>query len=87
MLMQFQAKLIQIGNSKGVRIPSAIIEASGLNKQLSIELTDSGILLKPIHENPRKGWSEAFKAMHNNRDDKMFIPDSLDIKLISETEW
>jgi|GEM_PF-4900128 len=34
---------------------------------------------------PREGWEEAFKKMNENNDDKLLIPDSLDLE--KEWEW
>lgn len=58
--------LIRIGNSQGVRIPKAIIEQAQLaEKELSFEVTDSGLLIKPIEKQPRAGWEIAFtQAQH-----------------------
>jgi antitoxin MazE len=32
------------------------------------------IILKPVKQ-PRQGWSEAFKRMHEEGDDQLLIPD------------
>lgn len=52
--------LISIGNSKGVRIPKAIIEQAKLNnKELEFKVLDEGLLIKPISQ-PRQGWKAQF---------------------------
>lgn len=67
--------LIRIGNSQGVRIPKAIIEQAKLaEKKLSFEVTQAGLLIKPIAPNPREGWAAAFakantENMQNCSDD------------------
>jgi antitoxin MazE len=38
------AKLVPIGNSKGVRIPKALLQKYGLKDSLLIEETDKGLL-------------------------------------------
>ena len=41
--------LIQIGNSKGVRIPKALIEKAKLaNVEIALEVVPQGLLLHPI---------------------------------------
>lgn len=53
-------KLINIGNSKGLRLPKALIQQYNISDDLQIELKEDGILLKPITR-LRSGWSEQFE--------------------------
>jgi hypothetical protein len=39
-------KLVPIGNSKGIRIPKALLQKYGLKNSLLIEETDKGLLLR-----------------------------------------
>ena len=55
------AKLIQIGNSKGIRLPKSLIEKYGLTEDLEIVETDEGIIIKPV-SSVRSGWEEQFKS-------------------------
>ena len=56
------AELIQIGNSKGVRIPKALIEQAGLEGgELELRVVRGGLLIKPL-KRPRQGWDEAVEA-------------------------
>jgi len=52
-------KLIQIGNSKGLRLPKNVIDKYNLKEELEILETDEGILIKPVSE-VRKGWDAQF---------------------------
>lgn len=55
--------LISIGNSKGVRIPKAIIEQAKLSdKELEFKVLDEGLLIKPV-KHPRQGWKEQFEKL------------------------
>ena len=50
------AKIIQIGNSQGIRIPKPIIELANLGgKELEFVLMDSGLLITP-EKKVRVGW-------------------------------
>jgi len=40
------AKIVPIGNSKGVRIPKALLQKYGMKNSLLIEETDKGLLLR-----------------------------------------
>ena len=43
------ATLIKIGNSQGIRIPKPLVEQAQLeNRELSLEVTQEGLLIKPI---------------------------------------
>ena len=50
------AKIIQIGNSQGIRIPKPIIELSNFgDKELEFVVMDSGLLITP-EKKVRVGW-------------------------------
>ena len=50
------AKIIQIGNSQGIRIPKPIIELATLgDKELEFVVMDSGLLITP-EKKVRVGW-------------------------------
>ncbi len=52
------AQVIQIGNSKGIRIPQAIIKQTGFeNKQLAFKVVPEGLLITPVQQ-PRTHWAE-----------------------------
>ena len=55
-------KLINIGNSKGLRLPKTIIQQYNITDDLQLELKEDGILLKPFTK-PRTGWSEQFEKV------------------------
>lgn len=54
-------KLVQIGTSKGIRIPSSIIKALGLKSEIDIAIKGKTIVLK-AHKKAREGWAEKIKA-------------------------
>ncbi len=54
------AKIIKIGTSKGLRIPSKILKEFGDPEEFKLTTTDYGIFLKPLEKNTREGWREAF---------------------------
>ncbi|MBI5603135.1 MAG: AbrB/MazE/SpoVT family DNA-binding domain-containing protein [Deltaproteobacteria bacterium] len=60
-------KLVPIGNSKGVRIPKALLQKYGLKNSLLIEETDRGLLLRNKEEN-RLSWEDTYKAMADEKE-------------------
>ena len=63
-----KAKLVPIGNSKGIRIPKAILEQCGLKSEVELDVRGGSIVVRPV-EDIRQGWKEAFQKMHENGDD------------------
>lgn len=57
-----RTKLIAIGNSKGVRLPKAIVEQCNFGADIEMEVIEEGLLLRPRKRRPRQGWSEAIRA-------------------------
>ena len=80
------AELVQIGDSKGVRIPKALIEEAGLeNRELELQVVPGGLLIKPAKQ-PRQGWTEAIEraiARGEIRYDQEWLEADLDSELES----
>jgi antitoxin MazE len=55
-----KTNLIQIGNSKGIRIPKSFIEQYQLNGEIELIPSKSGLLITSSSK-PRNGWEEVFK--------------------------
>lgn len=53
-------KVIDIGNSKGIRFPQALIQQYNLRTEINVELKKDGIMITPTQK-PRAGWEEQFK--------------------------
>ena len=60
-------KLVPIGNSKGVRIPKALLQKYGLKNPLLIEETDKGLLLRNKEES-KLSWEDTYKSMANEKE-------------------
>lgn len=67
--MTFAAHMIQIGEEKGLRLPSAVLEQSQLSDRVIIEVTDRCLVIRPA--DCRQGWDEAFAEMARRGDDKL----------------
>ncbi|MFH2063759.1 MAG: AbrB/MazE/SpoVT family DNA-binding domain-containing protein [Pseudomonadota bacterium] len=61
------AKIVPIGNSKGVRIPKTLLQKYGLKNSLLIEETDNGLLLRNKEES-KLSWEDTFKAMADEKE-------------------
>jgi len=79
-----KARIIRIGNSRGVRIPKSLLEQSHLTDEVRIEARENEIVISPARL-PRQGWDEAFRAMAERRDDRLL--DKPRSTSFDETEW
>lgn len=71
-----EVPVIQIGNSKGIRLAKTLLEKENITDTVELILEKDYLILKP--KKPREGWEEAFKKMHENGDDQLIIPDVFD---------
>lgn len=69
-----ELSVINIGNSKGIRLSKTILEKYSISDKIELILEKGYIILKPKAE-PRKGWDKAFKKMHENGDDQLLMND------------
>lgn len=69
-----ELSVINIGNSKGIRLSKTILEKYNIQDKIELILEKGFIVLKPKAE-PRKDWEKAFKKMRENNDDQLLIDD------------
>ncbi len=65
-----QASLISIGNSKGVRLPRAVIEQAGLTSQLEIEVSGGAVIIRSARR-AREDWASAAADCHRAGEDQL----------------
>jgi antitoxin MazE len=78
--------VVRIGNSRGIRIPKPILDQCDIGSQVSLEIEDGRIVLTPVEDQPRKGWDEQFKRMHEHQDDTLLIDDAIGLDA-EDWEW
>ena len=66
--------IIQIGNSKGLRLSKTILKRYDIQDIVEIILEKDHIIIKPT-ANPREGWEDQFTKMAKEGDDELLIPD------------
>ena len=72
--MEMKTAVIQIGNSKGLRLSKEILERYGIKDSVDLILEEGQIVLKAIVE-PRAGWEESFQTAGASDDQSLLIPD------------
>ena len=65
-----KARIVRIGNSRGIRIPKPLIEQTGLGEHVEIAVQGSSLVISPARS-PRAGWSDAFAEMAARGDDAL----------------
>lgn len=53
-----KSMLVRVGNSRGIRLPKALIDEAGLTGEVDIHAEPGLITVRPVYS-PRKGWAEA----------------------------
>jgi len=69
-----EIRVINIGNSKGIRLSKSILAQYNIGDTLELIL-EKGRIILTSKSVPRKGWEKAFKRMRANGDDKLLIDD------------
>lgn len=82
--MRMKTRLIRIGNSRGIRLPKPLIEAAGLEDEVELVVTPSGIAIQAVQP-PRTGWAEAARAMADREEDGLL--DEPSPTQFEEEEW
>ena len=82
--MNVKLKIVQIGNSQGLRLPKLLLEQCGIKKEVEAEAVDGAIILRPLSKGHRKGWDQAFLEMSKQGDDKISPEILIDF---DESQW
>ena len=78
-----ELKVVQIGNSKGIRIPKSLLKQYNFKDKVLVDLKEDGLLIKP--KKVRDGWAESFKEMAKNGDDQLILGDFKNA--FDDAEW
>ena len=79
-----KARLVRIGNSRGIRLPKPLIEQAGLIEEVELRLQSGAITIRPAN-GPREGWAEAAKLMRTRGEDQLLDPSTP--TRFDEEEW
>lgn len=76
--------VVQIGNSRGIRIPKRILDQLRIDGTVDLEVEGNRIILEPVHRKPRDGWAAAARRMREAEDDGLLIPEVFDDEDVME---
>jgi len=76
-----KTRIVKIGNSKGVRIPKAMLEQLGLGEEVELSVREDQLVIRPSRS-PRADWAGQFELMAKRGDDRL-----LDDQAVSPSRW
>ena len=79
MTMSVRAKVIKIGNSRGIRIPHTLLEQAGLSDEVEVTVDGNKLIIQSVHH-PRQGWDAQFAGMAQQNDDRL-------LDQMTPTQW
>lgn len=78
-----ELKVVPIGNSRGVRLPKAVLDKYAIRDAVVVEEREEGLLLRS-KKDKRLSWEETYKEMAREREDwsdfESTVADGLDPK-------
>ena len=80
------ASVIQIGNSRGIRLPKSILNELNIKDEVELIVNKDKLIIKGVEKKPRQGWNEAFTKMSNDKADKLLLPEDIDNETF-EWDW
>ncbi len=78
-----ELKVVPIGNSRGVRLPKAVLDKYAIRDAVVVEEREEGLLLRS-KKDKRLSWEETYREMAREREDwsdfESTVADGLDPK-------
>jgi antitoxin MazE len=65
-----RARLIQIGNSRGIRLPKTVLAEAHLEDEVELKAEPGCIVIRSARR-PRAGWAEAAQQMRKRGEDQL----------------
>ncbi len=79
-----RTRIVKVGNSQGIRIPKPLLEQSGIDTEVEIEVNGDHLIVRRA-SCVRTGWNEAFARMAELQDDVLL--DDVDTTSWDKVEW
>ena len=65
-----KARLVRIGNSRGVRLPKLLIQEARLKDEVLLRVRDGAVIITSSSR-PRSGWAEAASQVRQQDQDRL----------------
>jgi antitoxin MazE len=70
---KMKSRIVQIGNSRGVRLPKVLLEQAQLTDEVELDAEPGRIVIRR-GSRPRAGWAAAARKMHERGEDRLLDP-------------
>jgi antitoxin MazE len=80
-----RTQLVRVGNSKGLRIPKAVLEQLSISDEVEMDVQGDALVVRRGGA-PRDGWDAAFAAMASAGDDAE-TDDAPSLSFFDAEEW
>ncbi len=84
--MGMRARIIRIGNSRGIRLPRSVLDECHLGPVVDLSVEAGALVVRPV-PSPRAGWDEAFRTMAEAGDDALLDAGAPMGSTWDEQEW
>ncbi len=81
-----KTQIIKVGNSQGIRIPKRLLEQSGIDGEVEIEVQKNQLIIRAATRS-RSGWADALEKMAEQGDDRLIDGESTNDWDDIEWEW
>lgn len=82
--MATKTRIVRIGNSRGIRLPRALLDQANLREEVELYAEPGRIIVRSV-ESPREGWAETAKAVRDRGEDRLLDPSTA--TQFDEDEW
>ena len=79
-----KSRIVQIGKSRGIRLPKMLLEEAQLDDEVELEVEPGRIVIRR-GTRPRSGWAAAARKMREQNDDRLLDP--VTPTRFDEKEW
>jgi antitoxin MazE len=79
-------KVVRVGNSRGVRLPKALLERHAIGNSVTVEERAEGLLLRAGRDK-RLTWADTYKEMAREKEDWSDLASTLGDGLDPEERW
>ena len=79
-----KARIVRVGNSRGVRLPRALIDQANLPEEVELHSAPGRIIVEAVRR-PRDGWADAARQMRARGEDRLL--DAPSLTQFDEHEW
>lgn len=79
-----KARIVRIGNSRGIRLPKAVLEEAQLEEEVDLTAEPGRIVIRKASR-PRAGWETAARRMREQDEDHLMDPPTS--TRFDEEEW